>query len=94
MVGWGGVGERKDLEGREENRRTYAIASCLLKHLDENSERKIILHLFLFKDPKWRVNKNSELLFERHKPSSRYNTIKITEVMAVIRGKHTGKDTS
>jgi len=44
MVGRGGVGERKELEGKGGKRRKYAIASCLLKDLGENSERKIILN--------------------------------------------------
>ena len=66
----------------------------LLKCLDGESEGKTILKSFvLFTDLKCGINKNSVLLFERHKPTPIPNTIISIKVMAVTCGKHSEHDT-
>jgi hypothetical protein len=42
---------------------------------------------------KWSVNKNFVLLFERHKPNPKPNTIILTNVTAVTSVKHSDSDT-
>ena len=65
----------------------------LLKYLDEETERKLILKsILIFKDLKCLINRNNLLLFERHSQSPQYNTLIITEVMAVTRSKHSDRD--
>jgi hypothetical protein len=72
---------------REQSRR----ASCRAVHLA--SLHKLILRSILtFKDLKCLINKHNVLLFEKHKHSPKSNTVIITELMAVNRGKHSDCD--
>jgi len=47
----------------------------------------------IFMDLKCSINKNIVLLFERHKPNPKTNTIIITNVRAVTSAKHSDSDT-
>jgi hypothetical protein len=65
----------------------------LLKCLDEESEGLLILEsIFIFKDMQWLINKNNLLLFQRQKHNPTSNNVIITEVMVVISGKHSDRD--
>ena len=81
-------------DGKErDGRGIRLIMLYLLKYLDEESEGKIILKsILIFKDIKCLINRNNVLLFERHKHSPQYNTVIITEVMAVTSGKHSDRN--
>jgi hypothetical protein len=81
----------KDWKGSG-GRSVRLIMLYLLKYLDEESERKIILKsILIFKDLQCLMNKNNVLLFEIHKHNPKSNNVIITEVMAVTRGKHSDR---
>jgi hypothetical protein len=66
----------------------------LLQNVDDWSEGKIILKSTLvLKSLNCSINKNSVLLFERHKPSPRPNTVILTNVTVVTSGKRSDSDT-
>jgi len=65
------------------------IVRHLLKNLDDESEGKTIYKsIIIFTDLKCGINKNIVWLFERHKSSSKLNTIILVKVMVVTSGKH------
>ena len=66
----------------------------LLQNVGDWSEGKIILKsTLILKNLNCSINRNSVLLFERHKPSPRSNTVTLKNITAVTRARHSDSDT-
>ena len=72
------------------------LRGIFTKNFDIQNGRRIILKnipINIYLDLKCSINRNIVLLFERHKPNPKPNTIIITNVTVVTSAKHSDTDT-